>query len=250
MNEKESNSTGMSPMSEIKSNEKSEECIFCGNKDGIESKIVACVTEVTGNIYADSKKQVSTLENPVVQFDSSEWNIFLCPSCIMENRQKAFLRTSLKWLGAFLAGLAGAVVLIPLLYILWLPGLVHQTAFHTIAEILLILFWVLCIYAIIMSPIMYFKSRKEYQTFKLNISAIKEEDKKIAFIEAGQRILDDLKLSKDASKFRHFSLPKFPKDEDYSKMFPNKFIDIASAEWKIYCDQELLRNRSGFESLL
>jgi RNA polymerase subunit RPABC4/transcription elongation factor Spt4 len=233
MNETDSKSKGMPQMTEIKPNEKLGICTFCANKNGIENKIVTCVSEFSGNEYADSKKQISLSTANTVQCDSIEWNIFLCHSCIVDNRKKAFFRASLTYLGTFLLCLVMAVFGVPFLYTQWLPDLNYQPAFHTIASIFLILVWVASIIVIISSPIICFIGIKSYRTFKQNISNIKEEDKEIAFIEAGQRILDHLTLVKNSSKFNHLHLPKLPKKGDYVMIFPNKYVEVADSTMKI-----------------
>ena len=231
MNEKESNSKGMSQMSEIKPNEKSGVCTFCGNKNVIESRIVTCVYNVSVEAYADSKKQMSTRKSSDEKFDPIEWTISMCPSCIVAKAKAVFWEHALLALGIGLAGWAMVLFFVPWLRREILTDLIHQPAFHTMFNIFLYIAWGLGILSAIVGPIAFLLGIITYIITNLmgryKIEEIKEHEIKDAFIKAGKTILADLKLQKDASKFKHFPLPKLPTDEDILKMYPDQYVEYT-----------------------
>lgn len=219
MNEDESN---LSQTSEIEPNEKLGICTFCGNKNEIEHDTVTCVTEVPVLVPEELRQEMSTSEDHRLIFDSIEWNMFLCHSCIVGKRKEAFFRALISAVGLSLFGLFMAVVGVPFLQTH--AGVGYQ--FELIWKIFIIVARVGSIGIAIVFPFVFVYQLVTYTRFVANTGTIEEEDKRSAFIEAGRCILEDLQRLKNASKFKHFPLPKSPTYEDVSRLLPGYNIPL------------------------
>lgn len=226
MNDTDSKSNEMAQMSENKTDEKERICAFCWNKSELEKRFITCVAEPQVSTYENAKKVISTMKTHKIKVDLKIWDLFLCPSCMLDNRNRAFTRESRSMSKLFWGGLFGIVGIPSLSYILITDSPdVYGTGIKYIILIPLILLWIISLGMAIISPLQYFLNKSDHKEFILNKNINKEEDKIKAFTEAGERILESLQLEKEGSLFRHFPLPKLPTDEDFSKMFPNKYVE-------------------------